>query len=60
MKAVAARARGDEPMAQHFDADWGRADGLRGEIAALKQDLQLITGTGRAHGPSARPPPIGR
>jgi len=46
-KAVAARARGEEAMARHFDrrveADWGRADGLRGEIAAIKQELQLIT-----------------
>lgn len=55
------RARGDETMARHFErrveADCGRADGLRGEIAALKQDLRLITGTGpRRDEPGARSP----
>ncbi len=47
-KAVAARARGDEAMARHFErrveADWGRADGLRGEIAAIKHELRLLAG----------------
>jgi len=62
-KAVAARARGDEAMARHFDrrveTDWGRADGLRGEIAAIKQELRLITSAAgpRRDEPAAGPPP---
>jgi hypothetical protein len=49
-KAAAARARGDESMARHFErraeADQSRALGLIGEIAALKRELEVLTTAG--------------
>jgi hypothetical protein len=49
-KAVAARVRGNESMARHFErraeADQSRALGLVGEIAAIERELEVLTTAG--------------
>jgi hypothetical protein len=50
-KASAARARGNESMARHFErraqADQSRALGLLGEIASVEQELEVLTRGGQ-------------
>lgn len=59
-KAADARARGDESMARHFErraeADQSRALGLVGEIAAIEQELELLTTAGPRPAAPAHPP----